>query len=160
MTQHKLDSRRIILPVLVFFAVLGIVLFVAVCLVDSAAAQAITIQVKNDHVTYWGTTSETVTIAWDASIGATRYEWQAYHPETSMTVLTGNTPGTTITINLPKAGHYVIRLRACTATEGDPDLCSDWINTLDANYAQVDGQARSWWIYRVLAPPTDIDFGN
>lgn len=125
-------------------------------------AQLTTIGPKIDATTYWGTTVEAVTIAWDASTGATRYEWKAYHPETSMVILAGNTATTTIAITLPKAGHFVIRLRACKPAEdlADPDLCSEWIDTLNATYAQVDGQAKSWWIYRVLAPPGDIEFGQ
>jgi len=127
-----------------------------------AHAQLTTIGPKIDAMTYWGTTVEQATIAWDVSAGATKYEWEAFHPETSMVILTGNTAATTITITLPKAGHFVIRLRACkpSADPAGPDVCSEWIDTLNVDYAQVDGQSKAWWIYRVLAPPGDIEFGN
>ena len=121
-----------------------------------------------DYHTYWGSTSEPVTVAWDTADGAVRYEYRAYNPERELVVVSGSTQAHSVTIGFPKAGHYIVQVRSCSKeseceyiADGDPNNTgSVWISSTDPLYAQVDGQPKGWWVYRYLAAAEDLEFGN
>jgi len=112
--------------------------------------------------TYWGVTSEPVTVAWDAVPNATMYKYEVRHLERELVYLQGETSQTQVPLQLSSAGHYVVRVTACNgegcAQDGQGNAL--WHESTDPNVATVDGQARGWWIYRVLDKPSGIEFGE
>jgi hypothetical protein len=108
---------------------------------------------KKDYVTYYGTTNHTITVAWDASPGASYYELEILNIErnTKTTIASGNNLTTTQkTFTFPRTGHYIVSVRAC---DGAVSNCSTWISSLEGT---VDGAKRAWWVYAYVAPPGPI----
>lgn len=105
------------------------------------------------HFTYWLFTGESVTIAWDASAGADRYEYELLNVERGERVFAqGSTAGVQTAVAIPKTGHWVFRVRAVNS-EG----VSDWARCDDAQYAQIDGKAQSWWVFAWVAPAQGLE---
>ena len=97
-------------------------------------------------------TSKTLTVAWDEAQNATGYDYRFFHVEQQQYTMTGSTANTTITVQLPKSGHYIVEVRAKNDTEQ-----SQWVLSTDVTYATVDGQARAWWIYGHVEPAGPIE---
>ena len=122
------------------------------CLSMVSAASAVT---QHDHVTYYIMSGESLTATWDEVEGTDitydfqvlRFEWdnEVIQEWTEITVLEQE-------FTVPKAGMYIIRVRACNAA-GD---VSEWAESTNLEYAMVDNVARSWWIYGYTAPPGEI----
>jgi hypothetical protein len=111
----------------------------------------------HDVAEWWVTTSEWVTMGWDASVGAQSYECQITCVETGrITVLPVSDPALTKTFRLPRTGHYVAEVKACAVISG-VKACSAWASSINvANHPIVNGVDRIWRIYGYLAPPGPI----
>lgn len=108
---------------------------------------------KKDYVTYYGTSNHTITVAWDASPGATYYELEILNVERNIktSIASGHSlTATQKSFSFPKTGHYIVSVRACDATISN---CSTWISSLEG---VVDGIKRAWWVYVFVAPPGPI----
>jgi hypothetical protein len=98
---------------------------------------------KKDYVTYYGTSNHIITVAWDASPGATYYELEILNVERNVktSIASGHSLTTTQKSFLfPKTGHYIVSVRACDATISN---CSTWVTSLEGT---VDGAKRAWWV--------------
>lgn len=112
--------------------------------------------VQKDYVTFFGTTDKSITVAWNPATVADYYEIELNHMEqgTKVTLPTGKTlTGTEKTFSLPKTGHYIIKVRACSTTLNS---CSDWASSIDATVSMVGNESRAWWVYGYTAPPGPI----
>ena len=98
---------------------------------------------KKEGVTYI-TDTETITIGWDASVGATNYEFQVETLFRKPITLyaNGNTTELTVPIKRPRTGHFRFMVRACN--NGN---CSDWAVSDNALHGMVDGENKAWWVY-------------
>jgi len=108
---------------------------------------------QHDHVTYYINTGETLTAAWDSVEGATSYDMQMLRVEWDNEVVqewVGIT-NTQQSFTTPKAGMYTIRVRAV-----NEDEVSVWATSTDIEFATVDSEPRSWWVYGYTAPPGPI----
>lgn len=110
---------------------------------------------KKDVVTYFGTTDQTVTVMWDPVDNATYYEVELHHVERDSITRVGSDTlvDNNITFSLPRSGHFVPRVRACSDSI---DSCSDWTLSTNSERASVDDQPRAWWLYGYIAPPGQI----
>ena len=118
-----------------------------------------------DHVVYFGTTDQEITVSWDHNEPhPDRYEVRLFHVErkTNEQAGIGGTAGNNLTFRLPRSGHFVVTVRACmdsvTAVPDcdAPPCCSEWSESTDPAVAAVNGDPRGWWIYGYVAPPGDI----
>ena len=100
-----------------------------------------------DYITFFGTTDQTVTVAWDEVPTATLYELQLHHQEQQVYISIGSTTETTFTFSLPRSGHYIAMVRAVNS-EGE----SIWSKSTDPDVAAP----KPWWIYGYIAPPGGI----
>lgn len=108
---------------------------------------------KKDYVTYYGTSNRPVTVAWDASPGATYYELKILHVErnTEISIASGSSlTELKKTFLFPRTGHYIVSVRACDASISN---CSEWTSSLNGI---VDGINRAWWVYAFVSPPGPI----
>lgn len=115
---------------------------------------------KKDYVTYFGTTDQQIKFAWNTSVGATDktvYEVKLFNVEkdTEVLIANGKTQDTDITISLPRTGHYILRIRACSDNTADKK-CSEWVESINPEFATVDGSPRAWWVYGHIASPGTI----
>jgi hypothetical protein len=106
---------------------------------------------QDDATIYWYYTDEMPTAAWDASDGADHYiielDW-IRGDKTLQTYPLGTTTSLEMDIPAPRAGAFVVRVRACN----DQDQCSDeWSASNDPTYARVDGQPKAWILIFSLA---------
>ena len=123
-------------------------------LILGEAASAVSV---HDHVTYTLYTGEALTMAWDVVENAETYEVQLLRFEWDNEVVQEWVGITTTTqeISPPKAGMYIIQVRACNEAG-----CSDWAISTSVEFASVDGEPRSWWVYGYTAPPGPIVIGG
>jgi len=108
---------------------------------------------QKDITIYWATTSETITLEWDASAGATYYECELNWMQGDKVLQTyslGTTTNTQIIVTAPRAGVFIARVRACNTA------CSVWSLSTDPTYAVVDGEHKAWIIIFSLAGPGPI----
>lgn len=122
-----------------------------------------------DYTTYSDYTEIPATIAWDSDAGAEYYNFELFHYEHNLVSATGNTQQTQITINFPRSGHYIFKVRSCTSqqptnTTGLTQVGSDWCTVFsestDVSKATVNGQSKAWWIYRHVSPPGTVEIEN
>ena len=111
---------------------------------------------KKDYVTYFGTTDKPVTVSWDAASGAAHYEVHIYCVERKQEIDLGTTTDIKKTIQIPKSGHYVAKVRTVNAQNQK----SDWAESTNPAYATVDGQPKAWWIYGHVAKPGALNLGK
>jgi hypothetical protein len=60
-------------------------------------------------------------------------------------------------IGAPRVGHFKVMVRSCKTVDCDCDIadeCSEWADSTDIQYAEVDGQPGIWRLYFELAPPS------
>lgn len=139
-----------------FFSTLLILLIfsVGLLLLSGGSALAIT---QHDHVTYYVNTGEILTAAWDAVDTATSYEMQLLRFEWDNEIVQewiGITETSQI-FTTPKSGMYIIRVRARNA-----DGVSEWAVSINTEFATVDGEPRSWWVYGYMASPGPIEINS
>ena len=106
------------------------------------------------NVTYFGTTDEQISVAWNASADATEFDLQLYHVEQKRNLAIATTPNKEMILTIPRTGHYIIKVRA---KKPDPDNTDEWITSIwaesdDSKYGMVDGQPQGWWVYGYPAP--------
>jgi len=97
---------------------------------------------------YFIPTAEVITVAWDASIGADRYELQLYEIRKNRYHNIEDAVDTDLvcSFKLPGSGHYFIEVRAC-----NQDGCSDWADSKDQKTAQ---DPNGWWLFGHPSAPT------
>lgn len=111
---------------------------------------------EKDFILYYGTTADTVTIGWDHGNGfnatTDTYELTIHNPERdiNVVVITGIII-TTHTMQLPKTGHWIVKLRTKrVVTDADPAY-SIWAESTNPEFAKVNGEPRGWWIFTWIA---------
>lgn len=112
-----------------------------------------------DYITYYDHTEKSETVAWDPSENAEYYKFEAFHYERKTSIVIGSTSQTQIVVNFPKSGHYVFKVKSCTSQSKDEngnDLCSEYAESTNSQYATVNGEAKSWWVYRHVSPPGEV----
>jgi hypothetical protein len=120
-------------------------------------AFAFTIAV-GDHVpweTYWLQSGSSVQIQWDATTGATKYKWENYSPVRKAIMARGETTQTQVSMTV-LTGHNVFNVQACGDVNGE-EQCSEFATSTDESFAQVDAQAKGWWVFGVIGAPGPID---
>jgi len=117
-----------------------------------------------DHYTYYGTTADEITVAWDLPTGhdvlTDDFEIVLVNPERNIEIPLAIIPETVITFKTSKTGHWIVKMRTRgwdAATETHE--YSVWIISTDPVYARVDGVARGWWIFTSIAStgPIELD---
>lgn len=112
-----------------------------------------------DNYTWYGTTADIVTVAWDAPVGyisGDRFEIQIKNPERNIVVNIPETTALTKTFKCPKVGHWIVYVRS---KRQNPDLTWDysgWADSTDSMVSSVNNQPRAWWLYVWLAGPGPI----
>jgi hypothetical protein len=109
-----------------------------------------------DVVTYWGYTEEYVTVGWDSVINAEYYNIKLFHKEQQVEIARGriDDPTTQIIVAFPRSGHYIVMVNSCNHNSEGVEQCSDvWAESVDPQYAEVNGQPKGWWVYRHISPP-------
>jgi hypothetical protein len=132
---------------------------------------------KLDYVTYSGYTGEEVTIGWtnpctdlNTCTIPDEYEYEFYNKDMNVTLIKGTTSDTQVTVTLTRTGHYIpkVRSKKNECVHEDPNdlnspmiACySEWAESIDPQYAIVDDESRSWWIFTWVSPPGDVVIGN
>ena len=110
-----------------------------------------------NHTTYIGYTQVPITIGWDPSVDAQYYKFEGFHYEQNITVFTGTTPETQITVTFPRSGHYILKVKACKIETDQVELCSIFAESTNPTFAVVDEQPKAWWVYKYIAPPGPIE---
>ena len=117
-----------------------------------------------DHYTYYGTTADDITVAWDLPEGhdvlTDDFEVVLVNPERNIEIPLIITPETIITFKASKTGHWVVKMR----TRGRDTVTgtyeySTWILSTDSSHAKVNDQPRGWWIFTWIASTGPIEFG-
>ena len=111
-----------------------------------------------DHVpweTYWLRSGSQVQIQWDASAGATKYKWENYSPVREAVMARGETSQTQVSMTV-LTGHNVFNVQACGDVDGE-EQCSEFAISTDSEAAQVDAQAKGWWVFGVITAPGPIE---
>lgn len=72
-------------------------------------------------------------------------------------VVTGTSPNlrrVSVRMRLPGTGHFSFEQRNCLnpVPPATTPTCTPWANSLDPAVAQVNGQAKKWWVYGYLEP--------
>ena len=132
--------------------IISIISFLVVLLSSPVSAEWL----QKDYVTFFGTTDQTITVAWNPSPSANYYEIELNQVEqNTKTILpTGQSlTDTQKTFSLPKTGHFIVRVRACNISINQ---CSTWASSIDATVSMVGSESRAWWIFGYVAPPGPI----
>ena len=95
--------------------------------------------------------TDTLTMAWNASDGATLYHVQAVDElHTLATVYDlGTTTETSMTLTPPAITVLKYRVQACNEAG-----CSGWAESTDPTYAKVDGNPGAWRVLWKLGTPS------
>ena len=95
--------------------------------------------------------SESLTMAWDTSDGATRYEVQAVDIDHALAPVydLGSTTELSMVLTQERTGHYMYRVRACNDAG-----CSDWAESTNTQYATINGQPGQWRVYWKVPTPS------
>ena len=105
--------------------------------------------VAMNHVTYYGTTDNSFSVAWnypESSATPIEYEIRMRHLERDQltAIATVPHPNMSITLNVPRSGHYILEIRAVNdagssewALSTDPESCENGV---------------TWWVYGYVAP--------
>lgn len=110
--------------------------------------------------TKYKTTSENVIVSWEPHADNTAwqgnfvFDLQVIYYQRQETILDVKAiDALEYTFTLPRVGHYLVRLRACEAS--NPIVCSDWTqgwdSTLTVNGQPLDG----WWVFVWVGSPTN-----
>lgn len=111
---------------------------------------------EKDLYLYYGTTADNITIGWDEPLDynteTDTYEMVIHNPERDIDVgMVVDLTGTTFTIQCPKTGHWIVKVRTKRVLEDSTIEYSVWAESTDPVYAKVDGVARGWWIFTWIA---------
>ena len=107
-----------------------------------------------DYVTYFGTTDNLISFAWDAGEGANAYELRLHGVEQDIYIDEGIVQELCMDIQLPKTGHYIAEIRSI----GPDGEVSEWVSSI--TIGTVDGVDRAWWLYGYPNSPGPIIIGN
>ena len=117
--------------------------------------------------TYFGTTDNPLTIKWDPAICPVEcspctigYEFEIFHIEQEKTIKFGILTVSQYELQLPKSGHYIIKVRTINTSllPTDVNYASVWTISTDSTRTRLNGQANGWWIYGYVAKPGMIIF--
>jgi len=122
-----------------------IILLMSLCIYTNVYSDSF---IEKDYITYYGTTDNTITLQWEESIGAVKYEMKYLYVEHNTYSDIVETNNTQLTITLPRTGHYIFEIRAIDSS----DMISEWASSI----INEDTQTGSFWVYGYLAPPGDI----
>ena len=100
------------------------------------------------------TSAEKGTVAWDCVPEAIYYEVKIVwlDPTIPIEYALGQVTQCQIEVLKPRTGHFKAMVRACKT----PDLCSDWADSTNKEYASVNGISCGWWIFWKQAPPSQV----
>jgi hypothetical protein len=108
---------------------------------------------KTDIVEYHGYTGEDIEVAWDQVVNLT-YDLALFNKERDIQLpLANDFTGVTLTFQVPKTGHWIVKVRARRGAE-----TSEWSESIDPTRATVDGEARGWMLFTWIAPAGPIEF--
>jgi len=136
---------------------------VAVFITTLYAPKTTTPTYMTDVVSYWKSTAETATIAWDRPActddETTNNCPVGYHVQLlwlqADKVLQvydkGTTTDTQMVVSAPRAGIFLIRINAYNDAGA-----STWANSNDPAYATVNGTSRAWMLIFYVASPGPI----
>lgn len=66
----------------------------------------------------------------------------------------GRTPTTAWTINFPRSGHFLVKVRSGRWDDTtNAEVFSEWAGSDDEGYAVVDGEARAFRVRKVMGQP-------
>jgi hypothetical protein len=99
------------------------------------------------------TDKTSLTMSWDPVANATFYEAKEAWYDANIEYDLGSTTTTSITLNKRRSGHFRYFVRSCMYDVNNNKLCSDWADSLNIDYATVDGVKGRWLVYWRLAPP-------
>lgn len=102
-------------------------------------------EVKN-LTTYFGYTSNLMTVAWDVTPGATSYDLRLKHVERNTYGQYGNVSTPMYTFQLPRTGHFIVEIRSVNEFGKGDWMTSESINTF------TDPQYDPFWIYGYPEP--------
>jgi len=108
-----------------------------------------------DYVTYMGYTSESITVAWDASPFTTDYDVRLLHVEKNVYINKCSTDQLSMVMYLPKTGHYIVEIRATNDL-----ILGNWCQSASDTHATVNGSPSGWWVYGHVAPVGPIIIGK
>lgn len=110
---------------------------------------------KKQITEYYGTTANTLTCNWTAVTDAEGYEVRLYHMERDVenVLASGKTTNTTLTFQLPRTGHYIVKIRPCRDDYTD---CAEWSESIDPTTSDVDGESAGWAVYGYVESPGGI----
>lgn len=113
------------------------------------------------HQTHWAFTDEPIEVAWDADASVTQYKYRFYSVERKMYFIQGSTPNNEVQVYIPKTGHFIFEVRACT----DQEFAElEQVNSLwCTEYSKTDMPDRvqdqkTFWIYMQRPAPTGVGF--
>jgi hypothetical protein len=113
-----------------------------------------------DHYTYYGTTADDITLAWDEPTGydvlKDDFEVVLYNPERNITIPLIITPELQVTFKTSKTGHWIVKLRT-RKYDGTKYEYSVWAVSTDPTVAKVNDVPRGWWIFTWIASTGPIE---
>lgn len=123
------------------------------------AARGGAVELK-DVATYWLTTGEKVTVAWDGVTGADHYVYRIRSLERNALIkIEGReeteTTATQFSFVVPFAGHFVAEVKAVAG-----DKSSTWATSDNKANAQINGEPRAWWLYGHIAPAGGVEINQ
>jgi len=92
-------------------------------------------------------TSQQLTLEWDVSNNATSYEVRLQHFERDSFESTQIVTDPTITVQLPRTGHYIVHIRAINDNTGEQ---SAWSESIDPS--RYSGTYEPFWVYGHVEP--------
>lgn len=117
--------------------------------------------VGKDYYTWYGTTADDVTVAWDHpgfQTGDT-FEIQIRNPERNTIVNIPSTSTLNKIFKCPKTGHWIVSVRAKRIVSDQPQY-SAWVDSTDPAVSLVNGQPKGWWLFVWIAGTGEINIGK
>ena len=128
-----------------------------------------------DYYLYYGTTAESVTVAWgdprvttpedindDYDPLTDHFEISIYNKERNIErVIVDNIPGDVFqyTFKLPQTGHWITKIRAVrhSIVDGvEENTFTNWGESIDATISVVNDSPKAWWLFAWIAPAGPI----
>ncbi len=113
-----------------------------------------------DYFTYYGTTADDITLAWDQPIGfdilTDDYEILLHNPERDITIPLIITLERQITFKTTMTGHWIIKIRA-RYYDGTEYKYSEWAISTNPIFALVNNEPKGWWIFTWIASTGPIE---
>lgn len=107
-----------------------------------------------DIATYIGTTDKQIKVTWDIVQEATYYKVRLVSIEREEEILINDhIDVNNIIFQLPKSGHYIVKIQAC-----NDQICSVDSSSDDSQIALVNGEHKGWWLYGYIKKPGSLIF--